>query len=375
MPARVKNIFQLGVKELRGLFRDPMMLVLIAYSFSFSIYIQARGMPDTLEKAAIAIIDEDGSPLSARLQQTFYPPYFMPPSIVDSRTADRGMDLGTYTFTLDIPPNFQRDLLNGRHPDIQLNIDATRMIQAFTGGGYVQTIVSQEISSFLTRHTNIIQTPVDLETRVQFNQNLSQFWFSGVISVVDSITLLSIILTGAALIREREHGTIEHLLVMPVTPFEIMLSKVWSMGLVVLLATAFALIVVVQGFLAIPIHGSIPLFLCATALELFACTSIGIFMATFAKTMPQFALLVILTIIPLQMLSGGETPRENMPVWVQELMLAAPTTHFVSLAQGILYRGAGLQIIWVQLFIIFLIGSLFFTVALGQFSKRISSMG
>jgi ABC-2 type transport system permease protein len=149
--------------------------------------------------------------------------------------------------------------------------------------------------------------------------------------------LLSIILTGAALIREREHGTIEHLLVMPVTPAQIMLSKVWSMALVVLIAS-FLSSTMVRGVLGVPIEGSIALFFAGAALSLFATTSMGIFIATLARNMPQFGMLMMLTIMPLQMLSGGTTPRESMPEIVQNIMLIAPTTHFVELSQAILYR-------------------------------------
>ncbi|QNT78389.1 ABC transporter permease [Entomobacter blattae] len=368
------NIFYLGVKELWGLLRDPIMLVLIAYSFSISIYVQATGTPETLEKASLAIIDEDLSPLTRQISMAFYPPYFLPPYAESMKGADTGMDRGIYTFSIDFPPNLQRDLLNGRNPSIQLNVDATRMSQAFTGGGYIQTIINNEVSSFLKRYTSQTTLPISLAMRARFNPNLIQAWFSSVVAVINSVTMLSLILTGAALIREREHGTIEHLLVMPITPFEIMVAKIWSMGLVVLAACMFSLLFIVQLAMQVPVAGSVPLFLAGTALNLFACTSLGIFLATFAKTMPQFALLIMLVLLPLQMLSGGMTPRESMPAFVQDIMLAAPTTHFVMLAQGILYRGAGLEGVWPQFLALAIIGSIFFTIALQQFSKRIGSM-
>lgn len=331
-------------------------------------------MPETLQKAAIAITDEDQSPVTNRIRDAFVPPYFNRPAYISQSEIDMGMDSGIYTFALDLPPNFQRDLLDGRHPSVQLNIDATRMTQAFTGGGYIQQILNDEVSGFVQRYRKIVPSPADLVTRVRFNPNLTQFWFAAVIQVIDNVTMLSIILTGAALIREREHGTIEHLLVMPITPFEIMTAKIWSMGLIVLIACAFSLVVIVRCFMGVPIEGSIALFLAGTAINLFATTSIGIFLGTFAKSMPQFALLVILIMIPLQMLSGGLTPRENMPQFVQFIMLGAPTTHFVSLAQGILYRGADITVVWPQFIAIAIIGVVFFTIALSMFGKRISSM-
>jgi ABC-2 type transport system permease protein len=116
------------------------------------------------------------------------------------------------------------------------------------------------------------------------------------------------------------------------------------------------------------------LFLACAALHLFATTSMGILMATFARSMPQFGLLMVLILMPLEMLSGGATPRESMPEFVQTVMLSAPTTHFVSAAQAILYRGAGLEVVWPQFLAIIAIGLVFFIVALTHFRKTISQM-
>lgn len=359
---------------MRSLGRDSLMLVLILFSFTGLIYLTATSMPESLHKAPIAIVDEDRSPLSERIVNAFYLPHFQAPVIIDQYLMDPGMDIGLYTFVLDIPPDFQRDVLAGRQPTIQLNVDATRMSQAFIGNSYVQNIINDEVSTFVQGHNAIALLPTDLEVRVLFNPNLSTVRFGSVMELINSITMLSIILTSAALIREREHGTIEHLLVMPLTPFEIMMAKVWSMGLVVVLVATASLIFVVQGILEVPIEGSIGLFILGMTLHLFATTSIGIFIGTIARSMPQMGLLMIITLLPLQMLSGGYTPRESMPEFVRNVMLVAPTTHFVSLAQAILYRGAGFNIVWPQFFALIAIGSLFFVLALNRFRKTISSM-
>ena len=371
---RPSNIGLLGIKELRSLWHDGMMVLLIVWAFTGSVYVAATGIPETLNKAPIAIVDEDRSPLSRQIADAFYPPHFIKPALINQHEVDPAMDKGLYTFVLDIPPNFQRDVLAGRQPEIQMNIDATRSGQAFSGAGYIQQIVNAEVNAFALRNRPPDALPVDLEVRARFNPNLDELWFGSVMQVINHVTILSIILTGAALIREREHGTVEHLLVMPVIPFEIMAAKVWSMGLVVLVATWLSLTFVVRGAMAVPIAGSVPLFLLSAAAHLFATTSMGIFLGTFARSMPQFGLLVILTIVPLELLSGGSTPRESMPQLVQNIMLAAPTTHFVKLAQGILYRGAGLSVVWPQLLAIIAIGALFFAIALAQFRKSINTM-
>lgn len=366
---RLANVFQLGIKELRGLLRDPVLLILIIYSFSLSIYTASNATPDSLNHAAIAIVDEDESPVSSRIITAFYPPYFSVPKLINQSEMDSRMNAGLDTFALNIPPNFQRDLLAKKAPSIQLNIDATRMSQAFTGGGYVQSIVSDEIDEYLNRYRGSSSVPVDLVLRARFNPQLDKGWFMPVSNVITSITMLSIILTGAALIREREHGTIEHLLVMPVTPVEIMISKIWSMGLVVLVASGLSITIVVERILQVPIEGSLLLFLAGTALQLFATTCMGIFLATIAGTMPQFGLLLMLVLLPLQVLSGAMTPRESMPDIIQNLMLFAPNTHFVILAQAILFRGAGFSVVWPQFAALALIGVIFFYFSLQRFRQ------
>ena len=369
------NIYRLGVKELWSLLRDPIMLVLIVYAFTLAIYTASTAAPETLSKVPVAIVDEDHSQLSGRIGSALLPPYFIAPDFIATVQMDAGLDAGRYTFTLNIPPNFQRDVLAGRQPAIQLNVDATRMSQAFSGSGYLAQIVQTEVANFVQGHQGSTTLPVRIEQRMRFNPTLTQSWTLGVMEIINIVTMLSIILTGAALLREREHGTIEHLLVMPVTPTEIMLSKVWSMAVVVLTATALSITFVVQGWLGVPIEGSVPLFLLAPLLHLFSTTSLGIFLATLARTMPQFGLLMLLVMMPLQMLSGAGSPRESMPGFVQNVMLVAPTTHFVSASQAILYRGAGFSIVWPEMLALILIGCALFLLSLSRFRKMLSQMG
>ncbi|MGB4466517.1 MAG: ABC transporter permease, partial [Azovibrio sp.] len=234
-------------------------------------------------------------------------------------------------------------------------------------------IVLDQINEFVRRERAVSIPPVELVLRARFNPELNKSWFGGAMQIINNITMLSIVLTGAALIREREHGTLEHLLVMPVSPFEIMASKVLAMAAVVLVASAFSLNVVVRGLMGVPIEGSLPLFFFGAALHLFATTSLGIVLATLARSMPQFGMLLLMVLLPLQMLSGGSTPRESMPELVQFVMLAAPNTHFVLLSHGILYRGAGLEVVWPQLISLTVIGSILFTFSLARFRKTLAA--
>ncbi len=370
----LQNIYRLGIKELWSLWRDPAMLFLIVFTFTFAVYSAGTAMPETLHRTPIAIVDEDQSALSLRITDAFYPPAFGQPQLIAHHQIDPGLDAGDHTLVLVIPPDFQRDVLAGRGPALQLNVDATRMSQAFTASAFAQQIVLGEVGEFVARYRGSAPQAVELAVRVRFNPTGSNTWFGSLMELVGQITMVSIILTGAALIREREHGTVEHLLVMPVTPTDIMLAKVWAMALVVLAAAALSLNGVVRGLLQVPIDGSLWLFFGGVLLHLFATTSMGIFMATLARTMPQFGLLMVLVMMPLQMLSGGMTPRESMPQWVQWLMSLAPTTHFTELSQAILFRGAGLTVVWPSLLALLAIGSVLFALSLRRFRRTLTQM-
>jgi ABC-2 type transport system permease protein len=185
--------------------------------------------------------------------------------------------------------------------------------------------------------------------------------------IVNNVSTLSIILAGAAIVREREHGTLDHLLVMPLTPFEIAMAKVWANGLVITLAVGFSLAVIVRVLLGIPVAGSVSLFMAGVAIYLFFATAIGIFLGTVARSMPQLGLLYMLIAMPMNMLSGSNTPPESMAPAVRMVMQASPSTHFVSFAQAILFRGAGLDVVWPQFLFVALVGGLFFAGAILRF--------
>jgi ABC-2 type transport system permease protein len=361
------NIFWLGGKELRSFFRDWVLLGLVVYSFSLAIIAQAQSNSQELHNASIAIVDEDRSELSARLAQTFLPPYFLPAVAIAQGDIDHLMNVGAYTFVLDIPPHFERDLVAGRKPTLQINVDATAMVQAGIGSSYIQQILTAEIAKFLTRQDSTAQAPIGQAVRIAFNPNVVTAWFTSVMGIISSTTMLAIILAGAAVVREREHGTVEHLLVMPVTPFEIAMAKIWANSLVIAGAVGLSLVFVVRLLLHIPIEGSIPLFMAAVALYLFFATSVGIFLATIARTMPQLGLLYILVAVPLNLLSGGNTPLESMPLFLRQVMQLSPSTHFVAIAQAILYRGAGFDLVWPRFIAMAAIGGLFLAAALWRF--------
>ncbi|WP_419728855.1 ABC transporter permease [Lichenicola sp.] len=361
------NIFWLGTKELRSFMHDTVLILLVIYAFSLAIISQSQSNAQELNKASIAFSDEDNSPLSRRIMHAFLPPLFLPPRPIAVSAIIPALNAGQYTFIIDIPPHFERDVLAGRSPGLQVNVDATAMIQAGLGSGYAEQIIDTELSDYLSNTQSVPLSTVNLVVRIAFNPNVTTAWFASVMGIINNVTMLAIIMSGAAVIREREHGTMDHLLAMPLTPLEIAMSKIWANGLIITLAVAASLYLVVRTILGVPIAGSIPLFMVGVVIYLFFATSIGIFLGTVTRSMPQLGLLFMLVFLPMNMLSGSNTPLESMPHSLATIMQVSPSTHFVSFAQSILYRGAGFGVVWPQFFGIAIVAALFLALALWRF--------
>lgn len=374
MRRSLQNIYRLGVKELFSLGRDAVLMFLIVYAFTYGIAGPAKGVTMDIKDASIAVVDEDHSLISARIRDGLLPPFFLKAVEISAGEIDDAMDAGKYTFVVDIPPDFQRDVERGRQPAVQVNVDATAMAQAARGAAYIQAILAQEISDALTHGENAEKPQVNFVIRTKFNPNLTYSWFMGVIQIVDHTTLIAMLLCGAAVIREREHGTIEHLLVMPLRPIEIMLAKVWANGLVVVVVAMLSLLFVVRWWLEVPIAGSLSLFLGGITIYVFAVSALGIFLATLVRSMPQFGLLIFPVFIVMNLLSGGSTPMDSMPQTLQWIMRLSPSTHFVSFAQAVLYRGAGIDVVWRHCAQMMALGLVFFGVALGRFRRMVGQM-
>lgn len=368
---RLESIYRLALKELASLSRDFALVALVIYAFTYAVYGPAKGARMELRDASVAVVDEDHSALSARLGDALMPPLFRPPGYIDRSQIDAAMDAGRYTFVIDIPPRFQADVQGGRQPALQVDIDATAMSQAGRGAAYINEIFSGEIARFMNASATA-EPPVKLIVRAKFNSNLSDTWFLGVSQIINNITLLAIILSGAAVVREREHGTIEHLLVLPLRPSDIMLAKVGANGLAIVAVATASLWFVVQGLLQVPLSGSVTLFIVDAVIYLFSVTSLGILLATLARSMPQFGLLAFLVYLVLNMLSGGATPLDSMPETLESILQISPTTHFVKSALAILYRGADLAAVSGEIIITAALGCAFFAVALLRFRRMIA---
>jgi ABC-2 type transport system permease protein len=370
----VANIYRLTIKEMRSIRSDPIMLALIAYSFTFAIYAAATGASTEATNLSVGIVDEDRSDLSRRIADGLTPPTFKPAVEIAATEIDAGMDSQRFMYVIEIPPKFQADILAGRQPSVQINVDATAVAQAFNGMTYIQNVIVNYVTELITGREGSMGGLVKIVTHAKFNPNLKSSWFTAVMQIINNLTMITVILTGAALIREREQGTVEHLLVMPVVAPEIMISKILANGIVILVAAGLSLLFVVQWWLQVPIAGSTLLFLGGSCFYIFTVAALGILLGTVASTMGQFGLLSIPVLLVMMLLSGGTTPMESMPVWLQHLMqVISPTPHFVLFAQDVLYRGADFSIVWPEIVTTAVIGSVYFGFALYRFRRVIFS--
>lgn len=371
----LRHIGQLGVKELLSLFRDPVLLFLIAYSFTFSVYTPAKSAVMDVINASVAVVDEDDSNLSRQIRYALLPPLFLKPVLLAFSDINRAMNAGEYTFVIIIPRKFQSDIEKGVTPTVEIVTDATAMSQAGRGPGYITKIIRQEVEPFWPGRFNPGNRElVRINTRAKFNPNMQQSWFVAVNQVINNISVLAIFLTGAAVLREREHGTLEHLLVMPLRPYELMFAKIWANGLVVIVAAMASLFLIVKGLIGVPIAGSILLFALGLVIYLFSVTALGIMLATLVRSMPQFGLLAFPTFIVMSLLSGGQTPLESMPMALQKIMQFVPSTHFVSFSQAVLFRNATPAMVWPALMKMFLIGSAYTAFSLSRFRKMLAAI-
>jgi len=368
----LSNILRLGVKELRGLRADPVLLLLMVYAFSLSVYVSATGMRMEVRNAAVAVVDEDRSALSRSITAALLPPQFRPPVAIPTPEVARAMDAGRQVFVLEIPPRFEANLLSGRGSAVLLNVDATAMSQAGNGAAYIQQAIMDAVGA---RAGVGPVAPVQVVMRVRFNPNLQAERFASVMQLINMITMLSLILPGAAMLRERDHGTLEHLLAMPVTPIEILLAKLWANALVIVVAASLSLLLVVRLLLGVPLVGSPPLFLAGTALYQVSVAALGMLLANATRSMGQFGLATVPVLMVMILLSGSNTPLESMPDWLQWGVMLSPARHFVAFAQGVLYRGAGFAMVWHHLAALAVLGGSFVVIALADFRRALARAG
>jgi ABC-2 type transport system permease protein len=370
MLRKLWHIYRLGLKELISFRYDYVLVVLVIYSFTVMVIVPSKGTGLQVRDSSVAYVDGDQSPLSFRIIDAIQKPFFKKPQAITFDEINRVMDRGEYIFVIHIPSGFQKDVLAGKSPEVSIDVDATAIGHAKLGTTYLTRIINDEINTFVLRSLRspkLPSLPFQLTTRVLYNQNRESSWFMCIVFLTHMITLLSIVLPAAALIKEKERGTVEHLLVMPLVPVEITIAKVWANSFIVVVGAMFSLFFSVKWVVGSPIRGSTFLFFLGTIVFLYATTELGVFLATIAKNQPQAGLLSMPIIVPISMLNGGTTPLESMPRFLQIVMQFAPTTHYMEFCARVLFRDAGISVVWPQLAAMAAIGTVLFIGAMIRF--------
>ena len=364
------------VKELLQLRRDPLLLGAIIYLFTVDIFI-AGGVKMQLNNAMVAVHDADRSMASRELIYRFRPPYFkLMGEILDEHEGTRLLDSGEALLVLDIPPKFQHDLIQGKTADVLVQVDTSNTVLGFLASSYAGQIIGQYSFDMAVKRIglskeSLTEMPMLVDQhRVWYNPNQTESWFMSISEMLSVITVLSIMLPAAAAVREKERGTIEQLLVSPLSPMQILLPKVISMTMVILLGTAVSILLILEPFFHVPIKGSLLLFFTVTALYTFTTSGLGLFVATVSRNLAQVAMLTILIILPMIFLSGAWTPPEAMPVGLRQAMYLSPLYYYIEMSYGILLKGTGINILWDSLLGLMLLGILVFGFGVWRFRRQ-----
>jgi len=364
-------------KEVLQLFRDVPLMAFLIYSFTLGIYVTGNGMKSQLRNAGLLVYDADRSVSSRELVSRFHLPYFrFDGDLTDPDEGFQRLDRGSSMVVMDIPARFHEALVAGEPTTVQLLVDTTNSPQGLSAAGYTARIVGQFSQDMALARNGLVGASVTTmpvimsDHRVWFNQDQNETWFESISHLLRMITVFSVLLPAAALVREKEHGTVEQLLVSPLTPVQIMLPKVVAMTLVILGATAVALFGVMQPVFGVPIRGSLGLLFFLTALFIVATAGMGVFASTVAKNQAQVGMLTLLVVAPMLLLSGIFTPLEMMPDWVRHLMAFSPLRYFIEIVNGILLKGIGIEMLWSQALSMGLLGGSLFGFGLWRFRKQ-----
>lgn len=374
---RWRRMYVMTKKELLQLARDLPLLLFLVYAFTLSVYISGAGITMQLRNASLVVYDADHSFSSRELIHRFRAPYFrLDGEIADPQEGVRLLDEGRVMVLLDIPPRFHEALRSGKQTALQLQVDTTNAPQGLSAAGYAARIVGRYgLESGLSTlgfsgDTEARLPLVTSEHRVWYNPNQEDTWFQSISHVLRMITLFAVLLPAAALVREKERGTVEQLLVSPLTPFQIMFSKVLAVTAVILASTVVAVFGILQPVFGVPLKGSAWLFFLLTALYSFTTAGLGLAAATLARNQAQVGMMTVLVVAPILLLSGITSPFEAMPGWVQTLMAFSPLRYYIEVTYGILLKGAGLDVLWPVVLPMVLLGAGTFGFGMWRFRRQ-----
>jgi ABC-2 type transport system permease protein len=372
-----RQVRVLMFKELKQLVKDRALFAYTVFIFTLDIVLAAGATSVDLHHAPLAMLDAQQQAAARELAGRFQAPYFdARHRLVDARQASLLLERGEARAVLSVPQHFQEDLALGHQTEVQLLVDTAQATQGFLVASYAQRIVADFGSQWADRA--MLRADIDparlpevrAAARYWHNASLDERWFNTVSELLTMLTIAAIVLPAAALVREKERGTIEQLLVAPVAPLQVVLSKVLAMVLVMVAGTAIAVLGVMHAGYGVPFRGSVALFFAVVALFAMACAGVGIVASGFARNSGQMGLIVVLIVVPIIMLSGTWNMIESMPEWLRGLVELSPLRHFIVLAYGILIRGASFDVLWPPLLKMLALGASLFAIGVLRFRRQ-----
>ncbi|AEB08250.1 ABC transporter permease [Desulfobacca acetoxidans] len=377
LQATIARLMALLRKEYLQFFRDRSLIYIVLYVFTLEIYLAGTGFNIEVRNYPTAIFDRDRTQWSLQLAEKFRMPHFRVDYLLHSEA--EMVDLlnrGAVSLVVVIPHGFAQALLEKNRASVQAITDGTLSNTSLLALGYADQmahIFALELGQRLGKinpQEEHLQPQVTMKPQVLYNPNQKGEWFASLIELFSVITLVSILLPAAAMVREKEYGTIEQLLVTPINPVEIMSAKIISMSSIILTASLASLFLIIFPVFNLPWRGSLLLFLGATNLYVFCATGFGMFIATICRNLPQTILLVIMIIAPILFLSGSWTPLEAMPPVLGFITYLSPLKHYLNIAYNILLKGAGLANLWQDFLNLNILGFGLFAICAFQFRRH-----
>jgi ABC-2 type transport system permease protein len=363
------------LKEFRQLAADWPIVLIILWGFFGGVYLSGHAGAVDLNNYPVVVLDLSHSMESRELVSRLRPPNFKIVATVHSdREVVEHLDSARASLAVIIPPGFARDVQESRGR-FQVICDGTQAQMATLAAAYVAQIAGQYGIQLLERRIGsaadqlALLPQVDARMRVEFNPSIEVAWFSSLFELFNMITMTSLLLTAAALVREKEHGTLEQLLVSPLRPAELFAAKIIPSVIVVLVLSPLSLYAIVHGLHGTPLRGSVLLFYAVTILFVFSIASLGLALAVIARNLPQAMMLMLLTLWPMMFLSGAMSPPESMTAWLKALSLISPMRYYLDLGFQVLFKGNGLAYVWHDVLGIVILGSGLFVFAVWRFRR------
>lgn len=373
------RILSLMRKEFAQILRDKALLFILAWAFTGAIYTAGHGMSMEVKKFPTVIYDLSKSPASRELINRFQLPYFKILSYLHrEEEITQWLDSGKASMAIIIPPDFQRRINSGEQAKVQVITDGTISMSATIAAAYVAQIAGDYSMEVLERQGRFTRSAfenlpiIDERLRVEFNPNILSSWFTSLLELLNMFTMVSLLLTAAAMVREKEYGTLEQLLVSPARPGEIFIAKIIPTIVIVLSLSFLSIFLVLKPIFNVPIRGSLLLFYSITAIYVFTMSSLGIAIATVARNLPQAMMIMLLILAPMLFLSGAWTPPEAMAPWMQWASLISPMRYFIDFGYSVLFKGNGIAYVWHDILGIVLMGILLFSFSRWWFGRTIS---